>query len=256
MFWVYLTVILVVLIMVVFVVLLIKRLVVIMGSQIRKNAMRQLGRYSNLLDKKSKELNDIEERLSEVSACKVIYGRNEPQREVGSVAVIGLNQAGGNTRVNLPMQYKLLKKLIVLDLSPFLEQVRGDKGPVNAEKTKKKIVNFLNKMDFETIYDLLKETSEEQQRKIVMLAGDTAKDLLKIYQENNYNSSFELQDFLFYIKQLDREYDGSISLEASENVEIPEDIQITVLPELLEGIRIKRFGRIYDFAISRREIGL
>jgi len=228
------------------------------SAGIREKTVDVISAYDVLLEKRSRELAQLEE------AIRLKAAEAENQTQPAAVKFRPENDLLGSALVNAAERfasasyreaavgetYRKIRDAFQYDPQQVLAQIsQSAEAMAGGPATR-----LLEELHYDTVYRLSTLAGEDQQRLLEEALEGDALQLLTDYCAQN--SSFRIIDFYDYLQSAAALEPQRPRLRVSPvyRGSVPEGVELVVDPDICEGFQIEVMGAVYDYCIKGREL--
>lgn len=229
-----------------------------MRRNVRSHTLNLLSAYDDLLEEKSRELSEMEEKLRQKAALTEkpeaepapVPAAREPEFRLSTGAVLAVSQRAAEVSYRdktVGDTYRQIRDSFSFDLEELLPLLQGEQQPGPAEK-------LLAQLDFDTVYRLSTLTEAQQLSVLQESLDGEGKALLEGYLRNG--RPFRVLEFYSALQSQAAAESKAVRLYVPKSMArgTSGSLQVVADPDICEGFQAELGGRLYDYSIKTREL--
>lgn len=243
----------------IFMLFVVRSIAAIVGRQIRKETQKLFAAYEPLLVEKSKELRDLEQKLSEIQPQSILEVPETKQATMGPVAVV---HSGGETHRNRAYRnplfaegYRSVQGRFTIEPETVIAKVADNK--TIEEKKVAIAVWIVENISFDTVYRLSSLLSEMQWQVLWETMNAEIQPIFKALAGEK--EAFQIVDFYHDMKTIYTYETGKMFVrtggEKDDFTDMSDQVVTVLDPTICQGVQIVTGNKMYDFSIGKRDIG-
>ena len=233
-----------------FMVMVLRQMALSTGKQIEKDAIRLFAAYDSVLDRKSQELEALEQEIKEKSQEMKLKGSLPVQavrREAAAEACVVSGRYRDDTFSD---DYQRVKENFSFDPTLVLDHIKSQIP--DSRKELVLVEGILDKLSFDSCYEMMTLPAKDQNEILDEFLTEDEKKLHHSYIEETGNE--EVQSFYQWLTDRRRILDTDMELRVGVSLrerakELGSEVSSSYDPEICEGFQVKAGNRIYDYSI-------
>ncbi len=228
---------------------LLKNIVKTINEQSKSYFALKLQDYDDLVEEKSKKLDEIKSNYNETK----IEENNKIKEEsdngiVNKASVIDFSNANYQVE-DILERFKEIDKRFVINSKSVVEKFLKD---INTyDNNYNVLINIKNKINSLGIYELLSSNKSDAYKKILSVLNEEETNILKKYSKS---SSFRVDEFLSYLDYEIKKSDPTIYVEVGNKDEnydyLSPNIKTVYNKRIYKGIMITYQDKVYDYSLN------
>lgn len=228
---------------------LLKNIVKTINEQSKSYFALKLQDYDDLVEEKSKKLDEIKSNYNETK----IEENNKIKEEsdngiVNKASVIDFSNANYQVE-DILERFKEIDKRFVINSKSVVEKFLKD---INTyDNNYNVLISIKNKINFLGIYELLSSNKSDAYKKILSVLNEEETNILKKYSKS---SSFRVDEFLSYLDYEIKKSDPTIYVEVGNKDEnydyLSPNIKTVYNKRIYKGIMITYQDKVYDYSLN------
>lgn len=228
---------------------LLKNIVKTINEQSKSYFALKLQDYDDLVEEKSKKLDEIKSNYNETK----IEENNKIKEEsdngiVNKASVIDFSNANYQVE-DILERFKEIDKRFVINSKSVVEKFL--KGINTYDNNYNVLISIKNKINSLGIYELLSSNKSDAYKKILSVLNEEETNILKKYSKS---SSFRVDEFLSYLDYEIKKSDPTIYVEVgnkNENYDyLSPNIKTVYNKRIYKGIMITYQDKVYDYSLN------
>lgn len=228
---------------------LLKNIVKTINEQSKSYFALKLQDYDDLVEEKSKKLDEIKSNYNETK----IEENNKIKEEsdngiVNKASVIDFSNANYQVE-DILERFKEIDKRFVINSKSVVEKFLKD---INTyDNNYNVLISIKNKINSLGIYELLSSNKSDAYKKILIVLNEEETNILKKYSKS---SSFRVDEFLSYLDYEIKKSDPTIYVEVGNKDEnydyLSPNIKTVYNKRIYKGIMITYQDKVYDYSLN------
>lgn len=228
---------------------LLKNIVKTINEQSKSYFALKLQDYDDLVEEKSKKLDEIKSNYNETK----IEENNKIKEEsdngiVNKASVIDFSNANYQVE-DILERFKEIDKRFVINSKSVVEKFLKD---INTyDNNYNVLISIKNKINSLGIYELLSSNKSDAYKKILSVLNEEETNILKKYSKS---SSFRVDEFLSYLDYEIKKSDPTIYVEVGNKEEnydyLSPNIKTVYNKRIYKGIMITYQDKVYDYSLN------
>ena len=228
---------------------LLKNIVKTINEQSKSNFALKLQDYDDLVEEKSKKLDEIKSNYNETK----IEENNKIKEEsdngiVNKASVIDFSNANYQVE-DILERFKEIDKRFVINSKSVVEKFLKD---INTyDNNYNVLISIKNKINSLGIYELLSSNKSDAYKKILSVLNEEETNILKKYSKS---SSFRVDEFLSYLDYEIKKSDPTIYVDVGNKDEyydyLSPNIKTVYNKRIYKGIMITYQDKVYDYSLN------
>lgn len=228
---------------------LLKNIVKTINEQSKSYFALKLQDYDDLVEEKSKKLDEIKSNYNETK----IEENNKIKEEsdngiVNKASVIDFSNANYQVE-DILERFKEIDKRFVINSKSVVEKFLKD---INTyDNNYNVLISIKNKINSLGIYELLSSNKSDAYKKILSVLNEEETNILKKYSKS---SSFRIDEFLSYLDYEIKKSDPTIYVEVGNKDEnydyLSPNIKTVYNKRIYKGIMITYQDKVYDYSLN------
>lgn len=228
---------------------LLKNIVKTINEQSKSYFALKLQDYDDLVEEKSKKLDEIKSNYNETK----IEENNKIKEEsdngiVNKASVIDFSNANYQVE-DILERFKEIDKRFVINSKSVVEKFL--KGINTYDNNYNVLISIKNKINSLGIYELLSSNKSDAYKKILSVLNEEETNILKKYSKS---SSFRVDEFLSYLDYEIKKSDPTIYVEVGNKDEnydyLSPNIKTVYNKRIYKGIMITYQDKVYDYSLN------
>ena len=228
---------------------LLKNIVKTINEQSKSYFALKLQDYDDLVEEKSKKLDEIKSNYNETK----IEENNKIKEEsdngiVNKASVIDFSNANYQVE-DILERFKEIDKRFVINSKSVVEKFL--KGINTYDNNYNVLISIKNKINYLGIYELLSSNKSDAYKKILSVLNEEETNILKKYSKS---SSFRVDEFLSYLDYEIKKSDPTIYVEVGNKDEnydyLSPNIKTVYNKRIYKGIMITYQDKVYDYSLN------
>lgn len=250
MLYIVVAVLIILIVMNLFMVTVLRQMTLSTGKQIEKDAIRLFSAYDEILEKKSQELQKLEQELEEKRQEEKL-GETMPAQAVSQAAAGEACVVSGRYRDDtFSDDYQRVKENFSFDPTLVLDHIRRQIPDSRQELAL--VEGILGKLSFDDCYEMMTLPTKVQNEILDEFLTEDEKTLHHSYMESSGEE--EVQAFYQWLTDRRRILDTGMELRVGVSLkdrakELGNQVASSYDPEICEGFQVKAGNRIYDYSI-------
>lgn len=225
---------------------------------IRIKTVDLISAYDSLLEVRSGELAEIEEKISQYQADATTNGPAVEPSQAPAYTVSGGSILNAAERIgsavyrdtSIGQTYQKIKDAFRLEPMAMLQSLQGASGTQSAGAA----TILLSELPYNTVYQLSVLPQDEQIRILRESLSGSALSILNDYQAAHETfSAIAFYDHLRAVAAMEPQQ-PRLRVSPSDKGTYPDDIEVIVDPDICEGFQIEFNNTLYDYCIKGREL--
>ncbi|MDO4269107.1 MAG: hypothetical protein Q4C73_11600 [Eubacteriales bacterium] len=255
MLYIFIAVLLVLAAMNLFMLFVLRQMVRLTGKQVERDAGRLFGMYDELIEKRSRQLEELELEMERIGRLPGLSGSADTGAEKNPLPV----QLSAGTKAapyqdeSFSRTYRKIKTEFSFSPGQLARALKDQEEESEAEKALRQTLNSLEELlDFDNLYRLSVLSSEQQETLLKELFS--REEAALFHQWGQTQGSRDIVRFADWVKAEKERLDGKMTVQipASTLAAAPADSGDICYQEdssICEGARIVYKGRMYDYSI-------
>lgn len=250
MLYIVVAVLIILIVMNLFMVTVLRQMTLSTGKQIEKDAIRLFSAYDEVLEKKSLELQKLEQELEEKRQEEKL-GETMPVQAVSQASAGEACVVSGRYRDDtFSDDYQRVKENFSFDPTLVLDHIQ--RQIPDSRKELALVEGILGKLSFEDCYEMMTLPTKDQNEILDEFLTEDEKKLHHSYMEASGDE--EVQAFYQWLTDRRRILDTGMELRVGVSLkdrakELETQVASSYDPEICEGFQVKAGNRIYDYSI-------